>query len=469
LGAGKLKLALAALLAVAILAVAGVVVLAGSSWDGDNDSAVASTATKPAATEPADTVGPAGTATAGATVESTAPPTTASPGPSKSDDAQPDGERILDDVKTLSDGTGPRAAGTEAEMQAATIIAERLRGDGYEVSVQEFSIGTQIGRSSSLSVTAPSAKTVPTLPVENTGSATVSGRVVSAGIGRPEDFPATTKGSIALVERGGLFFNDKVVNAVAAGAIGVIIYNNEAGLFYGSSSQPAKVPVVAISDTEGKSLRDAATAGNASAEVSIGDVSSANSHNVIAKPPGKACETVTGGHYDSVIQAPGASDNATGTSTVLEIASVMAQNDDMHSNCFVLFGAEEVGLLGSAHYVKTLTPDEKQGIKAMLNFDMVGVGDQAWWLIGDPDLQKQASDLAKALNIEDAQPSTLSRGLSSDHASFLNAGIPAIMFHRWEDNLLHTPQDVSGRVQADYLGQAARMGVALLTSLDDKS
>ena len=39
------------------------------------------------------------------------------------------------------------------------------------------------------------------------------------------------------------------------------------------------------------------------------------------------------------------------------------------------------------------------------------------------------------------------------------------MFHRLEDNLLHTPQDVAGRVDPELLEQAARMGIALLGSL----
>ena len=46
-------------------------------------------------------------------------------------------------------------------------------------------------------------------------------------------------------------------------------------------------------------------------------------------------------------QAPGASDNATGTATILEIAGILADRGEMGSNCFVLFGAEELGLLGS--------------------------------------------------------------------------------------------------------------------------
>src|SRR5690606_21986454 len=154
-------------------------------------------------------------------------------------------------------------------------------------------------------------------------------------------------------------------------------------------------------------------------------------YNVIATPPGEDCETVTGGHYDSVQLGTGASDNATGTAAVLAIAAALAQDGDMASHCFVLFGGEELGLLGSAYYVDQLTQAERDRIKAMLNLDMVGVGDEAWWLIGTTELQERMTGLAQDLGIGDTVASELIRGLSSDHASFINASIPALMFHRW--------------------------------------
>jgi aminopeptidase YwaD len=225
------------------------------------------------------------------------------------------------------------------------------------------------------------------------------------------------------------------------------------------------VPVVGISMAEGEDLLDALEIGPVTASMTVGSLSDTTSFNVVAEPPGEDCETVTGGHYDSVQVAPGASDNASGTATVLEIAAVLAHNGEMGSNCFVLFGSEEVGLVGSAYYVSQLTSEERDRIKAMLNLDMVGVGEEGWWLIGDSELQERTAAIAEDLGIADAVPSTLIRGLSSDHASFVQVGIPTIMFHRWEDPLLHTPQDVVDRVKPQYLEEAARMGIALLESL----
>jgi Zn-dependent M28 family amino/carboxypeptidase len=396
-----------------------------------------------------------------ATAVAQAPPAASSPAAAAK--LEPDGQRILADVQLLSD-SGPRSSATNLESAAADLIAGRLRKLGYEVEIQEFSVATQQGRSSLLTVKGTPDQTVPTLPLSNSPTSKVSGKLVVAGVGNPQDFPAETRGGIALIERGTLTFQQKVANAMAAGALGAIIYNNEPGVFLGSADSVA-IPAVTISQEQGQKLVSQLNGAALTVEVGVGALSDAVSRNVIAKAPGAQCETVSGGHYDSVPQAPGASDNATGTATVLEIAAILADRREIGNNCFVLFGAEELGLLGSRHYVSTLDQASKERIKAMLNFDMVGVGDQAWWLIGTGSLQKRMNDVAAGLNIQTMNSSLT--GTSSDHASFLAAGIPSLMFHRWEDPLLHTPQDVSARVKPEYLEQAARMGVALLEALEN--
>ena len=58
------------------------------------------------------------------------------------------------------------------------------------------------------------------------------------------------------------------------------------------------------------------------------------------------------------------------------------------------------------------------------------------------------------------------RNSSSDHASFISAGIPALFYYHSEDGLLHTPQDKADRLNPRYLEEAARMGVAMLESFN---
>jgi aminopeptidase YwaD len=377
--------------------------------------------------------------------------------------AEPDGDRILGYVKELADNIGPRPAGTAKEQESIDFISGLLRSFGYEVSVQDFSIAGEANREASVSLTSPAARSLTALPFSLSGASRARGRLVSSGVGRPAEFPASVSGNIALIERGELLFQDKVANAVAAGARGVIIFNNETGIFLGSLSQQASIPVVSISRDDGEALERDLGNGAIEAEVAVGALGTSVGHNVVAKPPGRECATVTGGHFDSVPQAPGASDNATGTATVIELASLMAASGRMGSNCFVLWGAEELGLIGSRAYVASLTDAQRESLKAVLNFDMVGVGDENWLLIGNPNLQQQATAVADQLGIE-TERGQLS-GTSSDHASFISAGIPAVMFHRQNDPLLHTPQDVSNRVKPELLEEAARMGLGLLTEI----
>ena len=176
---------------------------------------------------------PSPTATAVATEASLGPTA-----PATSARLEPDGDRILADVKVLSDN-GPRSSATDLERAAADLIANRLRQLGYEVEIQEFSVATQQGRSSVLTVKASPDRTVPTLPLSNSPTSEVAGKLVSAGIGQPQDFPPETRGSIALIERGTLTFQQKVANAAAAGALGAIIYNNEPGIFLGTLPTPS--------------------------------------------------------------------------------------------------------------------------------------------------------------------------------------------------------------------------------------
>jgi aminopeptidase YwaD len=288
----------------------------------------------------------------------------------------------------------------------------------------------------------------------------VNGRLIPSGIGRPDEFPASVSGNIALIERGELTFQDKVRNATSAGARAVIIFNNGSGTFFGSLSEDSTIPAASISGEEGEDLVRAANAGAVEARISIGAVGSAVGHNVIARPPGRECETVTGGHFDSVLQAPGASDNATGTATVIEIAGVLSGSGQMGGHCFVLFGAEEIGLVGSRAYVNSLSGDQRSRLRAVLNLDMVGVGDETWLLIGNAMLQERAERVADRLEMG-ARRGNLGNA-SSDHASFIGAGIPALMLHRTDDPLLHTPQDVVARVQPHLLEEAARFGIAFL-------
>ena len=84
-------------------------------------------------------------------------------------------------------------------------------------------------------------------------------------------------------------------------------------------------------------------------------------------------------HYDCIMEhngdsngrAPGANDNASGVSAIIEIARILANENLQHSIQFVLFSGEEQGLLGSRSYAKYIK-DNKIELDRLINLDMIG-------------------------------------------------------------------------------------------------
>ena len=83
---------------------------------------------------------------------------------------------------------------------------------------------------------------------------TQSEKVVFAGIGGTEEMK-NVKDKLVLVERGKLTFTEKAKNALEAGALGVIIYNNTKGIFFGNLEESLPIPVAAVSKEEGLALK----------------------------------------------------------------------------------------------------------------------------------------------------------------------------------------------------------------------
>ena len=98
--------------------------------------------------------------------------------------------------------------------------------------------------------------------------------------------------------------------------------------------------------------------------------------NVLAEKKGrvKTQDVVVGAHLDSVDAGPGINDNGSGTATILTIAEQFTNLHIRPRNTvrFAFWGAEEEGLVGSTHYVDTLSEKALAKIALNLNFDMLG-------------------------------------------------------------------------------------------------
>jgi hypothetical protein len=105
------------------------------------------------------------------------------------------------------------------------------------------------------------------------------------------------------------------------------------------------------------------------------------SFNIIAIKQGDSDkQIVIGAHYDSVDDegSQGADDNASGVAVLLETAKRVVNIETPYTLVFVAFGAEEVGLWGSAYFVDELKTGEQINIIGMVNLDSLVAGDKAY-------------------------------------------------------------------------------------------
>ncbi len=165
----------------------------------------------------------------------------------------------------------------------------------------------------------------------------------------------------------------------------------------------------------------------------------------------------------------GADDNASGTATVLEIARCLASAGTPEGDVVVaLWSAEELGLLGSEHWLKAPTIP-LANVRANLNLDMVGrAGDGKLDVLG----AGTAEDFARLLEEAgaraglDLQVSVSGQGVGgSDHQAFLRREIPALHFFSGVHEDYHKPSDDAEKVEADGAQRVAELALALVRGL----
>ncbi|MQG77701.1 MAG: M20/M25/M40 family metallo-hydrolase [SAR202 cluster bacterium] len=358
---------------------------------------------------------------------------------------------------------GPRESATAQEAVAAEYLQDRFQESGYETEIQRFTIEDLALAGMGLRLDLPDPEEFAALPLERSGLGDVSGILTPVGLAMPGDLPdGGLEGRIAFAKRGVITFQAKAENVFAAGAVGLVIYNNVFGPFRGVLATQPDFPVISISRNDGEAIEDLLADSEIEALITL-TTKDLPSQNVIAekKGPGESV-VVLGGHYDSVPGIAGANDNASGAAVLVTLARMLADVDLPFTIRIVPFGSEELGLLGSRFYVESLSENELENTKAMLNFDALGTGSGVS-VFGDGDITALVSDIGDQVNVDVAVTLGL-RGGSSDFASFREAGVPYLMFFGDDVSRIHTERDTLEFVQAEMLGGAAAVAAALLQS-----
>ena len=178
--------------------------------------------------------------------------------------------------------------------------------------------------------------------------------------------------------------------------------------------------------------------------------------------PGKSEEyLVLGAHYDHLglggegslapnRRAPhlGADDNASGVAAILELARSYAQSGEAERGIlFLAFAGEEIGLLGSSHWVENPTLPLENAV-AMFNFDMVGRIENRKLYVGGVGTAEPFEALVRAAATEHELrvDKSKSGSSSSDHTSFAAKKIPVLFFFSGLHSDYHKPSDTADKI-----------------------
>ncbi|GAA0840614.1 M28 family peptidase [Streptosporangium amethystogenes subsp. fukuiense] len=310
-------------------------------------------------------------------------------------------KRHLERLQEIADDNGDtRASGTPGHNASVTYVADWLRAAGYRVTLQEFTfpffrnVTFPLFRRIISNVAKPYINNTDFRTVTYSGSGNVRARVQGVDLTLPptpkpsstsgcqaRDFARFVRGGIALIQRGGCSFQTKAERARAAGASGVIIFNegqagegadDRRGLLHGSLDAPTvKLPVVSTTYAVGRELSARGTI-----VTLVTDTESdprRATRNIIAESdwgdPNRV--VMLGAHLDSVPDGPGIDDNGSGVASILETALAAKDLRARNKLRFAFWSCHEFGLRGSEHYLAGLSPTEKANIRLYLNFDVI--------------------------------------------------------------------------------------------------
>jgi hypothetical protein len=314
--------------------------------------------------------------------------------------------QAIADANPGPDGHASRNSGEPGYKASVDYVATLMRQAGYNVTIQtyQFFYFAFLGLPTFREVSPTShdyAVVTEWNPGQSTGTTTADVQPAGGIIIPPTptssstsgctaaDFSGFVSGRVALIQRGGCNFGVKVLNAQAAGASGVIIFNEgnpgRTAVLSGSliDAQGNRIvptiPVAFTSFAAGDDLlnqyNQAVQGGTAlpvmNLEIKAVVDPNRDDYNVIAESKGGDPNhvVVVDAHLDAIFGA-GMLDNASGSATILDIAQMMRKVNPRNKLRFIWFGGEELGLLGSLYYVNNLSPSELGKIGYDLDADV---------------------------------------------------------------------------------------------------
>ena len=400
---------------------------------------------------------------------------------------------------------GLEPAGTNSYRQPFTLVTgARLKGDNqFQMDERELELNQEFvpfSFSGSGAVSAPVVfvgygASASELGYDDYDGIDVKDKIVLVLRYEPTGF-AAKNGNNGMTQHAQLI--SKAINARNHGAKAVVLINGKLGAGeedlltrFGSVSGPVDSGIILVQvknaiaekwfQAAGKSLAEIQEQINSSskpASFAFSDTvhlslkiniesTRATVNNVLAYLPGQTDEyVIVGAHYDHLGRGnfdslapsqigqlhPGADDNASGTAGVLELARQFApMKGKLHRGIlFASFAGEELGLLGSAEWVKEPTRPLDKAV-AMVNMDMIGrIKDDKIYIGGVGTGSTFQTVLEKAQGNSGFKIEYSPGGYSSsDHMSFVTRKVPALFFFSGLHSDYHKPSDTWEKINAE--------------------
>lgn len=351
----------------------------------------------------------------------------------------------MDNLTILCDDFGSRFGGTEGERQAAEFLVEKMKAYGLSnVHLEPVDyVGWRRGQVK-LEILEPVQKEIGCITLPHSPPANLEGYVVDMDDGAPNEFDERAEeisGKIVLTTsevnpkgvKRWIHRSEKYGRSMMAGAAGFIFVNHYPA--YGPATggigdnAEGPIPGISVAMEDGAYIqRLIKRFGAVKIRITSSDACQPMvSWNVVGELPGvKQPEKMVlmGSHYDGHDISQGAEDPASGTVAVMEAARVLAQyaGELPYTIRFVLWGIEEIGLIGSTAYVAA-HPEEMDHVLFYLNMDSAGAVVNKGivlneWAELEPRFKQWSQEMALKFGV--AQ----SVNAHSDHYPFLMVGVP---------------------------------------------
>lgn len=359
-------------------------------------------------------------------------------------------------LRKLTIDIGSRNSGSINERKAAEYISSEFKSIGLETTIQEFDTITGNIIEQTLEVIEPYKERIAcraNVFTGNTSPETLTADLVYIDNVKDEYITKSLKGKIVLTKGFYRYGLEQFRNIGVLGVINIGRRHSELSHGWGDPKLKEKygpMPTVNISYEDGVNMiKKMAKKVKLCVKTKVEKV---KSQNIIGDLIGSEQPdeiVIIGGHYDTVPDVPGASDNGAGTAIVMELARVFQKKGCSRTLRFIAWGCEESGCVGSTQDVLRMrresekikrensnkTP-ELEKIRLVINIDVQGaiVGSNNAASMGPQELAASVKTLAKemgiAMEIPRRGPGITNGVYSSDNTSYSSIGIPSLALIR---------------------------------------